>query len=141
MPCASSPTCWLARWVRKADEAQDTLQGWKNLAAPDLHDLGDYLAVDERLLLVFPMLAQNELLGALLVEEHGPQLEDLTRMVSSSRHLREKRLEIATGISQQAALAIQNERYQQSIVRRERMDRELQLAHDIQRSLLPPRLL
>ncbi len=125
----------------ESEETQETLQGWKNLAAPDLHALGDFLAVDERLLLVFPMLAQNELLGALLVEEHGPQLEDLTRMVSSSRHLREKRLEIATGISQQAALAIQNERYQQSIVRRERIDRELQLAHDIQRSLLPPKML
>jgi phosphoserine phosphatase RsbU/P len=124
-----------------SDEKQDILQAWQRLCAPDLHEIGDFLALDERLLLIFPLTIQNELLGALVVEENDPQQLDMSRVsVSSNRHLREKRLEIATGISQQAALAIQNERFQRNLVERERMDRELQLAHDIQRSLLPPAL-
>jgi GAF domain-containing protein len=118
----------------------DILHAWKQHTAPDLHQVGDYLAVDEPLLLVLPLAIQNELLGALIIEEHLMQPGHGSRFVSSNRRLREKRLEIATGISQQAALAIQSDRFQRSLVERERMERELQLAHDIQRSLLPPAL-
>ena len=116
-------------------------QAWARLSAPDLHQVGDFLVLDESLLLVFPLMIQNELLGALVVEEAGPVPPDLSRFAISNRHRREKRLEIGLGISQQASLAIQNDRFQRDLVNRERLERELQLAHEIQRSLLPSELL
>jgi sigma-B regulation protein RsbU (phosphoserine phosphatase) len=54
--------------------------------------------------------------------------------------LREKRLEIITGISQQAALAIQNDRLQLEMIERGRLEREMQLAHQIQKAFLPDTL-
>jgi len=84
----------------------------------------------ERLLLGFPLSVKNRLLGVMLAEETDPQPQ-----VSTS--VRERRLEIITGISQQAALAIQNDMLQSEVVERERLERELQLAREIQRTFLP----
>jgi phosphoserine phosphatase RsbU/P len=57
-----------------------------------------------------------------------------------SRQIREKRLEITIGITQQAAMAIQNDRLQKEVVERERLEREFQLARDIQQTFLPDTL-
>jgi serine phosphatase RsbU (regulator of sigma subunit) len=51
--------------------------------------------------------------------------------------MRSKRLEITTGITQQAAMVIQNDRLQREALTRERLEREMQLARDIQRTFLP----
>jgi serine phosphatase RsbU (regulator of sigma subunit) len=52
----------------------------------------------------------------------------------------EKRIEIMTGIAHQAAMAIQNERFQQERLGRERLEREIQLAREIQQIFIPRQL-
>jgi len=51
-----------------------------------------------------------------------------------------KSAEIITGISQQAALAIQNEPIAARDGQRERLEREMQLAREIQRAFVPQSL-
>jgi len=53
---------------------------------------------------------------------------------------RARRLEIITGIAQQAALAIQNDLLQKEMVVRERLQTEVQLARQIQQTFLPDSL-
>lgn len=79
-----------------------------------------------RSLLAVPLSVKGDVLGVMLLEEAGP-----------SRRLRERRLEIITGITQQAALAVQNDRLQQEKAERERLERELQLAREIQQTFMP----
>jgi len=79
-----------------------------------------------RSLLAVPLSVKGDVLGVMLLEEAGP-----------SRRLRERRLEIITGITQQAALAVQNDRLQQERAERERLERELQLAREIQQTFMP----
>jgi serine phosphatase RsbU (regulator of sigma subunit) len=80
-------------------------------------------------LLAVPLSSQNGILGAMVLEE-----------TESSPGSPERRREIISGIAQQAALAVQSERYQQERVGRERLERELQLARDIQQTFIPRRL-
>ena len=97
--------------------------------------LDDKLLSDRaRLLIGFPLSVKSEVLGVMLIEE-----EDLIRG-APSLHIREKRIEIVKGITQQAALAIKNEHLQQEAVNSERMERELQLAREIQATFLPDHL-
>ena len=49
-------------------------------------------------------------------------------------------LEIISGIAQEVSLAIQNDRLQRDMVLRERTEREVQLAREIQRTFLPDHL-
>jgi serine phosphatase RsbU (regulator of sigma subunit) len=70
----------------------------------------------------------------MLIEEEDPV------KAAISYHIREKRIEIVKGITQQAALAIKNEQLQQDVVRSERMEKELQLAREIQTTFLPEHL-
>jgi sigma-B regulation protein RsbU (phosphoserine phosphatase) len=88
----------------------------------------------ERLLIGFPLSIKGEILGVMLIEEEDPFKG------SPSHHIREKRIEIVKGITQQAAIAIKNELLQQEVVKSERMERELQLAREIQATFLPDRL-
>jgi serine phosphatase RsbU (regulator of sigma subunit) len=53
---------------------------------------------------------------------------------------RSRRLEIITGIAQQAALAIQNDLLQKEMVVRERLETEVQLARQIQQTFIPEEL-
>ena len=82
--------------------------------------------------LALPLLVGSDVLGVMLVEESA-----------LASRLREKRVEIITGIAQQAALAIQNDLLKQEMAEREQLERELQLAHEIQQTFMPdqvPRL-
>jgi sigma-B regulation protein RsbU (phosphoserine phosphatase) len=88
----------------------------------------------ERLLLGFPLSVKGDVLGVMLIEEEEP----INRYLSL--HVRERRLRIVKGITQQAAIAIQNELLQQEAVKSERMERELQLAREIQATFLPEKL-
>ncbi len=87
------------------------------------------LRLGQRLLIAVPLLIKSDLFGVLLVEE-----------AEGARRLRARRLEIITGISQQAALAIQNDRLQHEMVVRERLETEMQLARQIQQAFIPDRL-
>ncbi len=123
---------------------------WNKIAVGDIH-LFEVISADSeeqvtikldekqlrdktRLLLGFPLSIKNEVLGVMLVEEEDP-IKGL-----STYHIREKRIEIVNGITQQAAIAIKNEYLQQDSVKSERMERELQLAREIQLTFLPEHL-
>ncbi len=94
----------------------------------------EVLQIRSRLLIGFPLSVKGEVLGVMLIEEEEPSKGTL------SYHIREKRIEIVTGISQQAALAIKNDYLQREAIKSERMEQELQLARDIQKTFLPDTL-
>lgn len=72
---------------------------------------------------------KDDLYGVMLVEEAPGGLR-----------FRARRLEIITGIAQQAALAIQNDLLQKEMVVRERLETEVQLARQIQQTFIPESL-
>lgn len=77
----------------------------------------------------FPLSVKGEVYGAML-----------TKVTHITPAFHEKRLEIISGIAQQVSLAIQNERLNEEMVERERLDKEIQLARQIQQSFLPSQL-
>jgi serine phosphatase RsbU (regulator of sigma subunit) len=89
----------------------------------------ELLYSEDRLLITVPVSIKNDSYGALVVEEaeHG-------------RRFRARRIEIINGIAQQAALAIQNDRLQEEMVVRERLETEVQLARQIQQTFIPQTL-
>ena len=119
------------------DETEDIQDAWARLPVPGPDEVEESLASDVPLVVAFPLSVQDEVLGVLLIEEPDPVPVYVLAGESSQRRLRAKRLEITTGISQQASLAIQNAHLQQEMVDRGRLERELQLARDIQRTFLP----
>jgi sigma-B regulation protein RsbU (phosphoserine phosphatase) len=83
-------------------------------------------------LLVMPLLVADEAIGVLLADD-----------VETTHTFNPRRVRILSGIADQTALAIENARLQAQEAERARLARELELAQDIQRSLLPneaPRL-
>jgi serine phosphatase RsbU (regulator of sigma subunit) len=80
-------------------------------------------------LFAVPIAVKDALYGVMLIEEAEGGLRFRTR-----------RLEIITGIAQQAALAIQNDLLQKEMVVRERLETEVQLARKIQQTFLPESL-
>ncbi len=122
------------------DEWEDVPEIWTCLAAPEPQAVGENLASEARLLEAIPLSVTGEALGVLLVEEPDPSRSSERSSASSNLRLRPKRLEITTGISQQAALAIQNDHLKGEMFIRERLEREMQLAREIQRTFLPNQL-
>ncbi len=112
-------------------------QAWTHLPVPDLQDVDRLLNEEEGLLIAFPLAVKGKILGVFIVEEPDPILGDTYSVGNPNRRLRPKRMEIITGISQQAALAIQNDLLQKETVERERLEREMQLARQIQTAFLP----
>jgi serine phosphatase RsbU (regulator of sigma subunit) len=80
-------------------------------------------------LLVAPLSVKGNVLGVMLVGQSD-----------RSPDFSERTLEIITGIAQQTAMAVQNDLLQQEMAERERLERELQLAHEIQETFLPEHL-
>lgn len=87
------------------------------------------LQAGDHLLIGFPLMIKNDLFGVMLVEED-----------SDARRFRQKRVEIVNSIAQQLALSIQNEHLQREMVTRERLEHEVHLARQIQKTLLPDHL-
>ncbi len=105
-------------------------RGWFELACSPIELMkADTLAENEEWLLGFPLSVKGELLGVLLTKE-----------TSAPSTFQERRLELVTGIAQQVALAIQNERIKQQMVARELLEREVQVARQIQQTFLPQHL-
>jgi phosphoserine phosphatase RsbU/P len=94
------------------------------ISAEDLSTLSDFSS--SSWLIGFPLSVKGETLGVLVAKDR-----------SSSAAFRERRMEIISGVSQQIAMAIQNERLKEEMLERERMDREFQLAREIQQTFLP----
>jgi len=91
----------------------------------------DFLKFKGRILFGLPLAYKNTVLGIMIIEEG-----DHPKGAPSS-HIRLRRLEIISGITHQAALAIHNDLMQQEVVVRERLEREMQLAREIQTTFLP----
>ena len=102
---------------------------WLKEAAPDEAAENAALAGSHPLLLTVPLLIKNDLFGVLLAQEAPGGLR-----------FRDRRLDIISGIAQQAALAIQNDRLQQEMVVRERLETEVELARQIQQTFIPETL-
>jgi len=118
--------------VRERNEvvALETADEMAGLVPPRLaSQLSASASTSRNGLLAVPMSVKGEPLGVMLVGE-----------TERARGPRERRLEIITGISQQAALAVQNDRLQTEMAERERLERELQLAREIQETFLPRHL-
>src|SRR5574339_1311710 len=106
---------------------------------PDVRGVNAWLFVDVNqnvnlgnpgaLLYAIPIAVKNDLYGVILIEESAGGLR-----------FRSRRLEIITGIAQQAALAIQNDMLQKEMVVRERLETEAQLARQIQQTFIPEAL-
>jgi len=79
-----------------------------------------------RTLLVMPLMAAEDPIGALLVDD-----------VHSTHLFSPRRVRILSGIANQAAIAIENARLQAQEAESARLNREMELGHEIQRSLLP----
>ncbi|MCX7682251.1 MAG: GAF domain-containing protein [Anaerolineae bacterium] len=94
-------------------------------------DLAAGLRKDTSTLRVLPLAVQGNLLGAMLV------LEETGRSHPLSRRTEARRMEILTGIAHQTALAIQSDMLRRGMAERERLELELQLAHEIQRAFMP----
>lgn len=80
-------------------------------------------------LFAVPIAVKEALYGVMLIEEAPGGLR-----------FRVRRLEIITGIAQQAALAIQDDLLQKEMVVRERLETEIQLARQIQQTFIPETL-
>jgi sigma-B regulation protein RsbU (phosphoserine phosphatase) len=112
-------------------------EDWTYLAAPEGDKVDEYLENAPCLLIAFPLSVKGKVLGIFLVEEPEPVPGEGFSASNANRRLRGKRLEIITGISQQAALAIQNDLLQNEMVEQERLEREMQLAREIQSAFMP----
>lgn len=77
----------------------------------------------------YPLTLQGQVFGVLTVRE-----------MNASPSFWDRRLEIINGIAQQASLAIQNDLIRQELVQTERIEREIQLARQIQETFLPESL-
>jgi sigma-B regulation protein RsbU (phosphoserine phosphatase) len=87
------------------------------------------LQTGDHLLIAFPLMIKNDMFGVMLVEED-----------SDARRFRQKRVDIVSSIAQQVAFSIQNEHLQHEMVIRERLEHEIQLARQIQKTFLPDHL-
>ncbi|HAV76565.1 MAG TPA: hypothetical protein DCX53_04335 [Anaerolineae bacterium] len=120
------------------DACRDEL-GLRACQLDDKHDLEAWISLDPSqevnlgyqgaFLFAVPIAVKGALYGVMLVEETAGGLR-----------FRARRLEIITGIAQQAALAIQNDLLQKEMVVRERLETEVQLARQIQQTFLPEKL-
>ncbi len=93
-----------------------------SLPTPGMASIGSWL-------IGVPLSIKGEFYGVMLAKESD-----------TPAVFREQRLEIISGIAQEVALAIQNDRLQRDMVLRERIEREVQLAREIQRTFLPDHL-
>jgi serine phosphatase RsbU (regulator of sigma subunit)/putative methionine-R-sulfoxide reductase with GAF domain len=106
-------------------DRQRGLEAWISLDPNQEINLGNPAAF----VFAVPIAVKDDLYGVMLIEEAPGGLR-----------FRARRLEIITGIAQQAALAIQNDLLQKEMVVRERLETEVQLARQIQQTFIPEAL-
>ncbi|NTW09498.1 MAG: SpoIIE family protein phosphatase [Anaerolineaceae bacterium] len=106
------------------ENAETTVDLWRKLDCAK--DTSVLPADDSNWLLAFPLSIKGENYGVMLTRENNIKAE-----------YHQKRIELIKGVAQQTALAIQNERLKEEMVGRERVEREFQLARQIQKTFLP----
>ena len=92
-------------------------------------ELNEQYPLNTSWMLGIPLSIKGELYGVMLAAEKN---------VPPSIHTR--RQEIISGIAQQVSLSIQNDHLNREMVERERLEKEISLARQIQRTFLPARL-
>ncbi|MDY6847286.1 MAG: GAF domain-containing SpoIIE family protein phosphatase, partial [Chloroflexota bacterium] len=102
------------------------VEDW-DLALPDegQHDPAPILQTRYPLLMGFPLSVKDQVYGVLIAQDKN---------FSTNR---ERRFDLLFGIAQQASLAIQNDLLNKEMLDRQRMEREFQLAREIQQTFLP----
>ena len=110
-------------------KADDTPEKWIHFSESWRREDVEMVRSNESLLYAFPISVKADVFGVLLLQE-----------TPDGRRFRARRMEIITGIAQQAALAIQNDRLQKEMVARERLETEVQLARQIQQTFIPESL-
>lgn len=100
------------------------IRSWRTLECSK--DPNPLMVDNTNWLLGFPLSIKGEKYGVMLTRESN---------VQAAYH--QKRVELIKGVAQQTALAIQNERLKEEMVGRERVEREFQLARQIQKTFLP----
>ena len=110
----------------EAGTRSDNLPDGRELLPPDFAALMGYLPEGSGPLLGLPLSVQGDVLGVMILQE-----------IDAPHQAHHRRIEIITGIAQQAALALQNEQLQQERLGRGRLERELQLAREIQQTFIP----
>ncbi len=124
----------LLDWVRENDtgktciltEQQIIPLEWPSISCSD-ENHEDQPSVN--LLMGFPISYRGTVYGVLV-----------TRELKAKMQFHEKRMEIITGVCQQLALAVQNEQFQRQTLEREKLQKEVQLAREIQKTFLPNKL-
>ena len=98
-----------------------------DLALPDEGqiDPSPILKTQYPLLMGFPLAVKDDVYGVLLAHDENFATN------------RERRFELLWGIAQQASLAIQNDLLNKEMLDRQRLEREFQLAREIQQTFLP----
>jgi serine phosphatase RsbU (regulator of sigma subunit)/putative methionine-R-sulfoxide reductase with GAF domain len=104
-------------------------ENWLKVRPVADEDIQAVLQSEDRLLMAFPLNIKEACFGVLLTEE-----------TLGGRRFRSRRIEILTGVAQQAALAIQNDLFQQESRLRERLETEVELARQIQETFIPDHL-
>lgn len=110
-------------------ETELSPEDW-DLALPDEGqiDPSPILQTHYPLLMGFPLSVKDEVFGVLLAEDENYATN------------RERRFELLWGIAQQASLAIQNDLLNKEMLDRQRIEREFQLAREIQQTFLPSQI-
>jgi serine phosphatase RsbU (regulator of sigma subunit)/putative methionine-R-sulfoxide reductase with GAF domain/anti-sigma regulatory factor (Ser/Thr protein kinase) len=104
-------------------------QDWVRIQPPEQELIPLIMQADDRLLMAFPLIIKDATLGILLAEE-----------ASGGRRFRSRRFDILAGVAQQAALAIQNDLFEQQMRTQERLETEVELARQIQKTFMPDSL-
>lgn len=110
----------------------DTLlpaEDW-DLALPDEGQIDPSPILQSRypILMAFPLSIKDDVFGVFIAQDKTSSLN------------RGRRFELIWGIAQEASLAIQNDRLNKEMMDRQRLDREFQLAREIQQTFLPSQM-
>jgi len=105
------------------------IEDW-DLVLPDEGQIDPTPLLQRRfpLLMGFPLSVKDDLFGILLAQD------------KSFTTNRERRFELIYGIAQQVSLAIQNDVLNKEMLDRQRLEREFQLAREIQQTFLPEKM-
>ncbi len=97
-----------------------------NARPPDADELNLAALFELEAVILFPLIARGEMVGALGVDQG-----------SNSHRFSGEEMRVLTGIANQAAVAIERARLDEQAEEKKRLDHELHLAHQIQASFLP----
>ncbi|MEW6503121.1 MAG: GAF domain-containing protein [Chloroflexota bacterium] len=114
----------------KTTKKDASIQNWKTLdCLLPAEEIEQQYDPQDQWILGVPLSVKGEFYGVLVASESNVPLS-----------FHDRRLEILSGIAQQVSLAIQNDRLNREMIQRERLEREIQLARQIQKTFLPNRL-